>query len=186
MESSLVISGFGGQGVLLASQILAKAFMLEGLNITWLPAYGAEMRGGTVNCTLAFAEDEVASAYIEVPENVIALNLPSFEKFEEKIKSGGTMLVNSSLVDVKPRRNDIFYKYVPLTEIANKIGDIKTANMAAIGAFIASMPLVKVDNVKKVIMEALKTKKAQLIDKNIKALQEGYEFIKAKAIKTLV
>lgn len=182
MESNVVISGFGGQGVLLAGQILARAFMLEGLKITWLPAYGAEMRGGTVNCTLSFSdEEEVASAYIEVPDNVIALNLPSFERFEANLKSGGTILVNSSLVDAKPKRTDIFYKYIPITEIAHKIGDIKTANMAAIGAFIAAMPLVKIDNVKKVIMDVLKAKKAQLIDKNLKALQEGYEFIMAKA-----
>ena len=181
MESSLVISGFGGQGVLFAGQVLAKVFMLEGLNITWLPSYGAEMRGGTVNCTLSFADDEVASAYIEVPENVVALNLPSFEKYEETIKSGGTMLVNSSLVDVKPKRKDIFYKYIPFTEIAAKIGDIKTANIAAIGAFIASTPFLKIDSAKKVIMDILKTKKSQLIDKNIKALVEGYEFIKERA-----
>lgn len=180
MESSLLISGFGGQGILFAGQILAKAFMLEGLNITWLPAYGAEMRGGTVNCTLAFSDDEIASAYVESPENVIALNLPSFERFEEKIKSGGTIVVNSSLVDAKPKRKDIFYKYIPITEIANKIGDIKTANVAAIGAFLALVPIVKIDNVKKVITEVLKTKKVQLIDNNIKALQHGYEFIMSK------
>ena len=181
MESSLVISGFGGQGVLFAGQVLAKVFMLEGLNITWLPAYGAEMRGGTVNCTVSYADDEVASAYIEVPENVVALNLPSFERFEETIKSGGTMLVNSSLVDIKPRRKDIFYKYIPFTEIASKIGDIKTANMAAIGAFLATTPFVKLENAKKVVMETLKNKKSQLIDKNLRALQEGYEFIREKA-----
>lgn len=181
MESSLIISGFGGQGILLAGQILARAFMLDGLNISWLPAYGAEMRGGTVNCTLAFSDEEVASAYTESPENVIALNLPSFEKFEKMIKSGGTMLINSSLVNAVPKRKDIFYKYVPITEIANKIGDIKTANMAAIGAFLAIMPQVKLDNVKKVITEVLKHKKEQLIDKNLKALQAGYEFIKEKA-----
>lgn len=182
MESSLVISGFGGQGVLTAGQILAKAFMLEGLNITWLPAYGAEMRGGTVNCTLSFAQEEVASAYIEVPENVIALNLPSFERFESKVKSGGTILINSSLVDAKPKRTDIFYKYIPLTEIASKIGDVKTANVAAIGAFLATMPHIKLDNVKDVIVNLLKNKKEQLIDKNIKALHAGYEFIKSKAM----
>jgi 2-oxoglutarate ferredoxin oxidoreductase subunit gamma len=92
MESSLLISGFGGQGILVAGQILAKAIMFEGLNITWLPAYGAEMRGGTVNCTLVFSDDEVASAYVESLESVIALNLPSFERFEAKLKSGGTLL----------------------------------------------------------------------------------------------
>lgn len=180
MESNLVISGFGGQGVLLASQILAKSFMLEGLNVTWLPAYGAEMRGGTVNCTISMADEEVASAYIETPENVVALNLPSFEKFESMIKAGGTMLINSSLANVLPRRKDILYKFIPLTEIANKIGDIKVTNMAAIGAVMALFPQIKLDNVKKVIKDTFKTKKAELIDKNLKALQEGYEYIMAK------
>ncbi len=181
MESSLVISGFGGQGVLFAGQVLARVLMLEGLNITWLPAYGAEMRGGTVNCTVAFSDEEVASAYIETPENVVALNLPSFQRFEDKVKSGGTMIVNSSLVDVKPKRKDIFYRYIPFTEIASKIGDIKTTNMAAIGAFLATTPKVKIANAKKVVMEILKNKKSQLIDKNISALIAGYEFIKEKA-----
>ncbi|MDD3237455.1 MAG: 2-oxoacid:acceptor oxidoreductase family protein [Candidatus Gastranaerophilales bacterium] len=181
MDSSLVIAGFGGQGVLLAGQIIAKALMLEGLNISWLPAYGAEMRGGTVNCTVSFSDDEVASAYIEVPENVIALNLPSFERFESQVKTGGTMLVNSSLVDAKPRRKDINYKFIPLTEIANKVGEIRTTNVAAIGAFFATLPNFKLDNVKNVITNVLKNKKSQLIDKNLKALQSGYEFIKSKA-----
>lgn len=180
MESSLLISGFGGQGILVAGQILAKAIMFEGLNITWLPAYGAEMRGGTVNCTLVFSDDEVASAYVESPESVIALNLPSFERFEAKLKSGGTILVNSSLVQSKPKRNDILYKYIPLSEIADKIGDMKTANIAAIGAFLALMPVVKIENVKKAIAEVFKIKKAQIIDNNLKALQKGYEYIMAK------
>ena len=180
MESSLVIAGFGGQGVLFASQILAKIFMLEGLNITWFPSYGAEMRGGTVNCTLAYSDEEVASAYIEVPENVIALNLPSFEKFEKKIKAGGTMLVNSSLVNIIPRRKDIFYKFIPFTEIANKLGEVKAANMVAIGAFLATVPQIKMDRIKKSVMNQLKDKKSKLIDNNIKALQAGYEFIRAK------
>ncbi len=181
MDSNLVLSGFGGQGVLIAGQILAKAFMLHGFSVTWLPAYGAEMRGGTVNCTVAFSDEEVASAYVEMPENVVALNLPSFEKFESIIKSGGTMLVNSSLADVKPKRNDIFYKFVPLTEIANKIGDIKTTNMAALGSVLAVLPHIKLDSVKKVISETFKNKKSEIIDKNLKALQAGYEFIKSKA-----
>ena len=98
MDSNVLIAGFGGQGVLFVGQLLANACMNEGLNVTWVPAYGAEMRGGTVNCTVCMSDDEVACAFVDEPVNVIALNTPSFERFENKIKTGGTMIVNSSLI----------------------------------------------------------------------------------------
>ena len=102
MDSNVLIAGFGGQGVLFIGQLLANACMNEGLNVTWSPAYGAEMRGGTVNCTVCMSDDEVACSFVDKPENVIALNGPSFERFESKIKSGGIMVVNSSLVKSEP------------------------------------------------------------------------------------
>ncbi len=181
MEASLIIAGFGGQGVISAGQILAKAFMREDLQITWLPAYGAEMRGGTVNCILSFSDDEVASAYIEVPDTVIALNLPSFEKFEKQVKPGGLMIANSSLINAKPSRKDIEYTFIPISEIANEVGNIKTANVVALGAFLALRPFVKPENLCIEIEETFNLKKKSVVNVNIKSFNAGYDYAAKKA-----
>ena len=177
MESDVLISGFGGQGVLFIGQLLANACMEEGLNVTWTPAYGAEMRGGTVNCTVCMSDDEIACAYVDKPANVIALNAPSFERFEEKIKPNGIMIVNSSLVKSKPKRNDITYKYIPITEIAHKSGSEKSANIVSLGAFIKTFPIVKKNSIMSVMKEKLTGKKAQMLESNIKALEEGFSAV---------
>ncbi len=174
MNSNVLIAGFGGQGVLFIGQLFARACMKEDLNVTWSPAYGAEMRGGTVNCTVCMSDDEVACAFVEEPENVIALNAPSFEKFEKKIKSGGTMIVNSSLVKSAPSRNDITYKFVPMTDIAHKAGHEKMANIVSLGAFIKTLPFVKKDSIINEMKNILTGKKAAMLEGNIQALAEGF------------
>jgi 2-oxoglutarate ferredoxin oxidoreductase subunit gamma len=174
MDSNVLIAGFGGQGVLFIGQLLANACMNEGLNVTWFPAYGAEMRGGTVNCTVCMSDDEVACAFVDKPNNVIALNGPSFERFEDKIKSGGIMVVNSSLVKAKPSRTDITYKFVPMTDIAHKSGHEKMANIVSLGAFIKAFPVVTKESIVSVMKTKLTGKKAQMLDGNIKALDEGF------------
>ena len=177
MDSNVLIAGFGGQGVLFIGQLFARACMRQGLNVTWSPAYGAEMRGGTVNCTVCMSDDEVACAFVEEPENVIALNAPSFEKFEKKIKSGGTMVVNSSLVKTAPSRNDITYKFVPMTDIAHKAGNEKMANIVSLGAFIKTLPFVQKDTIVNEMQTVLTGKKAAMLDGNIKALEEGFNSV---------
>lgn len=177
MESNVLISGFGGQGVLFIGQLLASACMEEGLNVTWSPAYGAEMRGGTVNCTVCISDDEVACAFVDKPNNVIALNAPSFERFENKIKQNGIMIVNSSLVKSKPSRNDIDYKFLPITDIAHNLGVEKTANIVSLGAFIKVFPIVSKNSIINVMKEKLTGNKSQLLDSNIKALEDGYSAI---------
>ncbi len=174
MDSNVLISGFGGQGVLFIGQLFANACMEEGLNVTWSPAYGAEMRGGTVNCTVCMSDDEVACAFVDKPENVIALNAPSFEKFENKIKSGGVMIVNSSLVKSKPLRNDINYKFIPITDIAHKTGHEKVANIVSLGAFIKTFPIVTKESIISIMKEKLTGKKAQMLNSNIQALEYGF------------
>ena len=174
MDSNVLIAGFGGQGVLFIGQLLAEAAMNNGLNCTWTPAYGAEMRGGTVNCTVCVSDDEVACAYVENPENVIALNKPSFERFESKIKSGGVMIVNSSLVKSQPSRNDITYKFVPMTDIAHKSGHEKMANIVSLGAFLKTFPVVTKDCIISVMKKKLTGKKAEMLSGNIQALEEGF------------
>ncbi len=178
MDSNVLISGFGGQGVLFIGQLLANACMNEGLNVTWSPAYGAEMRGGTVNCTVCMSDDEVACAYVAEPENVIALNAPSFERFESKIKSGGVLVVNSSLVKAQPSRKDITYKFVPMTDIVHKTGNEKMANIVSLGAFIKAFPVVTKEGIVETMKKKLTGKKAQMLDKNIQALEEGYLSVK--------
>ncbi len=177
MDSNVLIAGFGGQGVLFIGQLFANACMNEGLNVTWFPAYGAEMRGGTVNCTVCMSDEEVACAYVDKPSNVIALNGPSFDRFEDQIKAGGTMVVNSSLVKAQPKRTDITYKFVPMTEIASDLGNQKMANIVSLGAFIKALPIVKKDSVVSVMKAKLTGKKAQMLDGNIKALEKGFNSI---------
>ena len=177
MESNVLISGYGGQGVLFLGQLLANSAMNEGLNCTWTPAYGAEMRGGTVNCTVCVSDDEVACAYVETPENVIALNAPSFDRFENKIKPGGIMIVNSSLVKSAPSRKDITYKFIPMTDIAHKSGHEKMANIVALGAFIKAFPIVNKESIISVMKEKLTGKKAEMLEGNITALDEGFESV---------
>ena len=177
MDSNVLIAGFGGQGVLFIGQLLANACMNEGLNVTWFPAYGAEMRGGTVNCTVCVSNEEVACAYVDKPTNVIALNGPSFERFESQVVSGGTMVVNSSLVKAEPKRKDSTYKFVPMTEIATELGNQKMANIVSLGSFIKALPFVKKDTVISVMQEKLTGKKAAMLEGNIKALEKGFASI---------
>ena len=182
MDSSLIMAGFGGQGIISAGQILAQAFILQGLEVTWLPSYGAEMRGGTVNCTLAFSNDEVASAYIEIPETAIVMNSPSFERFENKVKSGGMLIANSTLIEATPKRNDIKYVFAPFTQMANEVGNIRTANMASLGAFLALKPYVEKENLIKVLKEVFAPKGDEIIKLNINALNKGFEHCLKKAL----
>ena len=177
MDSNVLIAGFGGQGVLLIGQLFANACMNEGLNVTWFPAYGAEMRGGTVNCTVCLSDEEVACAYVDKPINVIALNGPSFERFESQVVSGGTMIVNSSLVKSEPKRKDITYKFVPMTEIATNLGNPKMANVVSLGAFIKALPFVKRETIIDVMKARLNGKKAQMLEDNILALEKGFNYI---------
>jgi 2-oxoglutarate ferredoxin oxidoreductase subunit gamma len=174
MDSNVLIAGFGGQGVLFTGQLYANACMHEGLNVTWFPAYGAEMRGGTVNCTVCMSDDEIACAFVDKPTNVIALNGPSFERFESQIKSGGIMIVNSSLVKAEPKRNDITYKFVPLTEIATELGNAKMTNVVSLGAFIKALPIVRKESIIDLLKEKLTGKKAQMLEGNILALEKGF------------
>ncbi len=178
MDSNVLISGYGGQGVLFIGQLFANVCMEEGLNVTWFPAYGAEMRGGTVNCSVCISDEEVACAFVDKPVNVIALNAPSFERFENKIKSGGMMIVNSSLVKETPKRKDITYKFIPMTEIATEIGNPKTANIVSMGALMNAFQFIKKETVVSVMKAKLIGKKAQMLDSNILALERGFAYSK--------
>ncbi len=168
-----VLAGFGGQGVLSMGLNLAEAALLEGKNVTYLPAYGAEVRGGTANCTVAISDDEIASPVASSPEFVVAMNQPSAVKFQHHIQSGGLFFINSSLVEADLVRGDIEIVRVPANRIADELGNPRAANMIMLGAFIKKSGLVQLDSVKAALKQTLSAKK-KLIESNEIALEAGY------------
>jgi len=178
MERSVVIAGFGGQGVILAGKILAQAGMAHGLEVTWLPSYGPEMRGGTANCTVVLSDEPVGSPIVDEPSAVIALNSPSLDKFEPTVAAAGVLIVNQSLIGRAAKRSDIHVHAVPINEIATRVGNPRTVNMVALGAYLKATRVVPLDVVKRVMAEAMRDGgKEKLIAVNEKALDEGYAAI---------
>src|SRR5512140_3677379 len=151
MQKEIVIAGFGGQGVLFGGQVLAYSAMDAGKEVTWIPSYGPEMRGGTANCTVVIADEEIGSAIVEHPPLAVALNLPSFDKYETELQQSGTLIVNKSRVDRTAKRTDINVVYVPCNEIAEQIGDKKMLNMVAIGALLTALKDINIEDVKKAL-----------------------------------
>ena len=168
-----VFAGFGGQGVLSMGLSLAQAAMREGKNVTYLPAYGAEVRGGTANCTVAISDEEIASPVASSPEFVIAMNQPSMMRFQHQLQSGGMFFLNSSLIDAEVMRGGIEVVKVPANTIAEQMGNPRSANMVMLGAFIGKSELVKLDTIFEVVEEAFK-KKGKLVAVNKEALLAGY------------
>ena len=157
---------------------LANAAMLQGKYVTYLPSYGAEVRGGTANCTVAIGDEEIASPVASEPDFVVSMNQPSFLKFQSILESGGLILVNSSMVNVAAARGDIEVVEVPTSELAEKLGNIKAANMVMLGAFIKASNLVSLPLMLKNLPEILGEGKAKLIKINKEALETGYNYIK--------
>jgi 2-oxoglutarate ferredoxin oxidoreductase subunit gamma len=176
MYQGIKISGFGGQGVISAGYLLAQAGMMEGKEVSFFPAYGAEMRGGTANCSVVVASEEVSTPIVSTPDTAIVLNEPSLAKFEPAVKPGGLLIINSSLINSKATRKDIKVLYVPCNEIANELGNAKVMNMVALGAFAAATGAMSVDAIGKALPKVYKKLKPEVIELNIKALKRGAEF----------
>lgn len=174
MEKNFILAGFGGQGILLAGTILANAFMLDGKNVTWYPCYGAEMRGGTVNCEIVVSDTEVSSVHKQDTDYALVLNQQSFDKFVNRVKSGGTIIANSTLVAKTEPRDDIKYVFAPMGDIANSLGTSKVTNSAALGVLASVCGIVSKDAIESALEKVLGEKKKELIPLNIKALEEGY------------
>jgi 2-oxoglutarate ferredoxin oxidoreductase subunit gamma len=175
-ETSIIISGFGGQGTLFSGQVLAYAAMDSGLEITWIPSYGPEMRGGTANCTVIVSEKEIGSPLVRIPDVVLALNLPSVDKYEKIMPQGGVLIANSSLFNREIKRKDIVSLLIPANEIAEKIGLSRLANMIMIGAMIALKPILPLDAVKKALEEHIPDRHKKTLPMNFSAMDEGFEF----------
>jgi 2-oxoglutarate ferredoxin oxidoreductase subunit gamma len=178
MQKEIIIAGFGGQGVLFGGQVVAYAAMDAGKEVTWIPSYGPEMRGGTANCTVVIADEEIGSPLVEHPPLAIALNLPSFDKYEEVLQTGGTLIVNKSMVDRGAKRADIKVISVPCNEIAEEIGDKKLLNMVAIGALLSALPEISMHDVEKALSAHMPARHRDLLPKNLMALKRGYEAAK--------
>lgn len=178
MNEQIIIAGFGGQGVLSLGKMLAEAAMVEGREVTWLPSYGPEMRGGTSNCHVIVSDEWIGSPNITKATAVIAMNKPSLDKFEEFVEPGGTLLVNSSIIDTKAKRDDINVYYVPANQIAEELGTDKAANMVMLGAYLAIKPIVKADSVIDQLREVFGEKKAHLVELNRNAIERGAQCAK--------
>ncbi len=176
MERSIIIAGFGGQGVILAGKILAQAGMDHGLEVTWLPSYGPEMRGGTANCTVVLSDELVGSPIIDEATALIAMNLPSLDKFEPTLASGATIVVNRSLIDTPVTRTDVTASYVDMNEIAREaVGNPRAINMVALGAYVKASGALPLQVVKDAMAHAMKESgKDKFIEMNERALQAGY------------
>lgn len=169
-----VFAGFGGQGVLSMGLNLAQAALLEGKNVTYLPSYGAEVRGGTANCTVAVSDEEIASPVASSPDFIVAMNQPSMVRFQNQIQSGGVLFINSSLIETEISRGDVDIVRVPANSIAEQLGSLRSANMVMLGAFTKNSNIVSISSVIEGLKSALK-KKQKLIAVNTKALMAGYD-----------
>jgi len=175
MINEYLFAGFGGQGMLLIGKFLAMACMLDGKHVSWLPSYGPEMRGGTANCTVVVSDEPIASPLANSADVVIAMNRPSLDKFESFVKPGGTLVINSSLIDRKAERDDINVVYCDANRIAEEVGNPKGANVAILGALLQKSPVVSTDVMTEAIRIELGERKAKFLEGNKKALIAGME-----------
>jgi 2-oxoglutarate ferredoxin oxidoreductase subunit gamma len=181
MQTELILAGFGGQGIMFAGQILSYTAMDAGKEVTWIPSYGPEMRGGTANCTVVISDEEIGSPVVKNPDAALAMNLPSLDKYEPMIKPGGVLVVNESMVDRKPTRTDIKTVVIPCNAIAEEIGNPRLANMVAIGALLAALPVLTVADLEAALNAHMPGRHKHLLPKNLEAIQKGHE----QALKAL-
>ena len=174
--TQIMIAGFGGQGVLFAGKFLAYKGMVQDKQISWLPSYGPEMRGGTANCSVVISDTPVGSPIITNPDMLIAMNLPSLQKFVDAVVPGGVIILDSTLIDAKVEREDVKVFYVPATQLAKDAGFATLANMILTGKALKEMDIVSWEGNLETLQSFIPAKKAGLIDINCQALQTGYDY----------
>jgi 2-oxoglutarate ferredoxin oxidoreductase subunit gamma len=177
MQTEIFIAGFGGQGVLFAGQLLAYAAMEDGKEVTWIPSYGPEMRGGTANCTVIIADEPIGSPFVCQPQALLAFNQPSLDKYEALVRPGGLLVVNSSLITRPVKRVDIRAVLVPASEIAESIGEKRMTNMVVVGALLANLPVVSVEAAVSALQQHLPARHQHLLPANIEAIQVGKAYV---------
>jgi 2-oxoglutarate ferredoxin oxidoreductase subunit gamma len=176
-NTDVIFAGFGGQGILMVGNLLSIAAMEEGRQVTYFPAYGVEMRGGTANCTVVISDDEIGSPVVGHPGACVVMNAPSLEKYQPMMSAGGTLVVNSSLVDrASVTREDLSVLFVDANEVARKVGSLQLASMVALGAFAAKSGVVRVGTLCDCLPKVVSKKYEKFIPLNISALKEGASF----------
>ncbi len=175
MQQEVIFAGFGGQGVLFAGQLLAYAALEQGLEVTWIPSYGPEMRGGTANCTVVVSDEEIGSPMVAHPGAVVAFNGPSLDKYAPLVKAGGLLVVNASLVPQEVTRKDIQVLRVAGSQVAEGLGERKLANMVMLGALLARLPILPLEAVEAALREHLPARHQRLLGPNCQALKAGAE-----------
>jgi 2-oxoglutarate ferredoxin oxidoreductase subunit gamma len=176
-----VFSGFGGQGVLFAGQLLSYAGIADGLYVTWIPSYGPEMRGGTANCTVILSEEEIGAPVVRHPHAAVVMNSPSLLKYRPLVKPEGLLFVNSSLVDLKHDEEDVRIVSIPASDIATELGNIRMANMVMLGAFVERTGIVTLEAVKQQLAEHLSERQRKWLEPNYAALDRGAELVQMRA-----
>ena len=178
MQTEIILAGFGGQGIMFAGHILSYAAMDSGKEVTWIPSYGPEMRGGTANCTVIIADEEIGSPLVEHPSAALVMNLPSLDKYEPLVRAGGVLVVNKSMVDRPPHRTDITAVSIPCNEIAEEMGSPRLANMVAVGALLACLPALSLADLEAALNAHMPGRHKHLLPKNVEALKKGADFAK--------
>ena len=176
MTRELLFAGFGGQGLLFSGKVLAYKGLIEDKHVSWLPSYGPEMRGGTANCSVILSDDPVGAPIISNPDVLVAMNLPSLDKYESKVKPGGTIFVDSSLIERKVERDDVNVYYVPATRLANENGAPTLANMILMGKLLQVFDEFDGELVKKALGKCISARHADLLDLNLKCMEIGRDY----------
>lgn len=175
--TEILIAGFGGQGILFAGKFLAYKGMLEEKQISWLPSYGPEMRGGTANCSVIISDTPVGSPIVTTPNVLMVMNLPSFDKYENDVVKGGVILVDSTLIERKASRDDVSVFYIPATQMAQDAGVPTLANMIMVGKLLRECPGMDYENTEAALKKVVSAKHMDLFDLNLKAIDMGYHFV---------
>lgn len=178
MTTNIVITGFGGQGILFLGKLLAYAALLKGKELSWLPSYGPEMRGGTANCHVIISDEPVGSPIIQVPDVLLSMNKPSLDKFENTVIKGGHIIIDSTLIDRKVQRDDLSAVYVDATQIATDAGKRTLANMVMLGALVGATGIFTLDEIRAAMEKTTPPAKLHLVDANMEMIKKGFESVK--------
>jgi 2-oxoglutarate ferredoxin oxidoreductase subunit gamma len=175
MERSTIFAGFGGQGLLFAGRVLAEAALLEGREVLWIPSYGPEMRGGTASCTVIVSDREVGSPIVDHPDQAVVLNPPSLARYGPVVAVGGVLVVNTSLIEADPGRDDVDVVRVPCTALARRAGDDRLVSIVALGALLGRRRLVEPASVQAALERVLGPKHPEMLEADVAAFEAGYE-----------
>jgi len=176
IKEEIIIAGFGGQGILSAGRVLANAGLIEKKNVSWLPSYGPEMRGGTANCSVVISDEPVASPILNFASSLIVMNGPSLTKFENVVIEGGVIIVDSSLVDIEVKRKDVTVYRIPASKMADEMGNVTYANIILLGKLIAHTKVISTESFEASLKKVLPAKKHHMIPEEMEALKMGMNF----------